>query len=187
MATKQGEYLVNDAIEVTYQAVALATGKTITMSVYDEAHTIDSGQSGAMDEIGATGRYYKSFTPDAEGIWTVLIVNTTDGNGPVVKQFAVAGHSIDDIGDAVAAVKTVVDAGATSAEIATLDGVVDAGFTAGAKEASLAALATSAEITTLDGVVDAGFAAAATSAEIAALDDVVDAGFAGILSPAMVG
>jgi hypothetical protein len=179
MATKQGEYLKDDAIEVVYQAVGLATGKTITMSVYDATHALDAPKSGTMTEIGATGRYYKAFTPNAEGIWTVIIINTTDSNGPVVKQYAVCGHSIDDIGDAVAANKTVVDGIQTDLSNET-DGL-------GALKTLIDAKAATTEITALDGVIDAGFAAAATAASIAALDSVVDAGFAAIASPAMVG
>jgi len=104
-----GIYKNGVAIIVTYQAVNVATGKTITMSVYDEAHALDAGQSGAMAEIGATGRYWKAFTPDAEGEWIIVITNTTDGGGDVVKAYAVAGHDVDEIGDDVAAIKAVTD------------------------------------------------------------------------------
>jgi len=105
-----GTYKNGVAIIVTYQAVGLATGKTITMSVYDEAHALDEGQSGAMAEIGSTGRYWKSFTPDAEGEWIIVMTNTTDGGGDVVKAFAVAGHDVDSIGDLVTAVDTLTKA-----------------------------------------------------------------------------
>jgi len=104
-----GTYKSGVEIIVTYQAVNVATGKTITMSVYDEAHALDAGQSGAMAEIGATGRYWKAFTPDAEGEWIIVITNTTDGGGEVVKAYAVAGHDVDEIGDDVAAIKAVTD------------------------------------------------------------------------------
>ena len=100
---------VGTSIIYTYQAVALATGKTITSTVYDEEHA-DSGLGGALAEIGATGRYWKAFVPDVEGEWIVVITNTTDGGGDVVKAFAVAGHDVDSIGDAVATVDGVVDA-----------------------------------------------------------------------------
>ena len=79
-----GTYKNNISIMVTYQAVACATGKTIQMDVYDETHAKDNPQCGTMTEIGTTGRYYKSFTPDAEGEWIVLMKNTTDSNGEVV-------------------------------------------------------------------------------------------------------
>jgi hypothetical protein len=223
MATKQGEYLVNDAIEVTYQAVGLATGKTITMSVYDEGHALDAPKSGAMTEIVATGRYYKAFTPDAEGIWTVVIINTTDSNGPMVKQYAVAGHSIDDIGDVVVgidtvvdgiqtdlsnetdglgALKTLIDAKATPAQVATELGTYDAP-TKAELDSGLALLATPAQVATALGTYDAptkteldsGLALLATPAQVAtALGTYdsptkaeMDAGFAALLSPAMVG
>lgn len=89
-------------IIVTYQAVNKATGKTITMDVYDETYAKDDAKSIAvMTEIGATGRYYATFTPDAEGEWMVMMANTTDVNGEVVKAFAVAGFNANSIGDIV--------------------------------------------------------------------------------------
>jgi hypothetical protein len=157
MAT--GIYKNGVAIIVTYQAVNIATGKTVTMDVYDETHAKDVPKCiAAMTEIGTTGRYYATFTPDAVGEWILIMKNTTDSNGEVVKAYAVAGSNLDSI----------------TADISTLDGVIDAGFTAGAKEASLAALATSAEIATLDGVIDAGFTTGATAAALTTVDTVVD-------------
>ena len=108
------------AIIVTYQAANCATGKTVTMDVYDEAHAEDVGQAVAsMTEIGATGRYYATFTPDAEGEWIVMMYNTTDANGKAVKAFNVVGHDVDGIGDAVATVDTVVDGIQTDLDNAT--------------------------------------------------------------------
>lgn len=113
-----GEHKSGVEIVVEYQAVNTATGKTVTMDVYDEAYALDAGKSvAAMTEIVATGRYKAAFTPDAEGVWTAVMLNTTDSNGPVVKQFNVGGHNIDGIGDAVGAVDGKVD---------TMDTVVDA-------------------------------------------------------------
>ena len=129
----QGEYKVGVAIETTYQAVNNATGKTIQFDVYDEAHALDAIKSGTMTEIGVTGRYWYSFTPDAEGIWNTIMVNTTDSNGPVVKQYAVAGHSIDSIGDAVAALNDFDPAGDDVALVTVTSTVTD-----GAKEATVA-------------------------------------------------
>ena len=105
-----GTYKNGVPIIVTYQSVAVVTGKTITMSVYDEAHALDAGQSGAMAEIGATGRYWKAFTPDAEGEWIIHMTNTTDGGGDTVKSYAVAGHDLDSVGDVVGTIDTAVAA-----------------------------------------------------------------------------
>jgi len=115
MAT--GIYKNGVAIIVTYQAVNCATGKTVTMDVYDEAHAKDEAKCVAeMTEVAATGRYYATFTPDAEGEWIIVMKNTTDGNGEVVKAFAVAGHDVDEIGDNLATVDGKID---------TVDTVVD--------------------------------------------------------------
>ena len=121
----QGIYKNGVAIETTYQAVNNATGKTITMNVYDELHALDEAKSSAgMTEIAATGRYYASFTPDAEGIWTVIMLNTSDSNGPVVKQYAVGGNDIDSIGDTVVAIDTLTKA-AGAGDLAAMKTVLD--------------------------------------------------------------
>lgn len=103
----QGEYKSGVPIEVTYQAPGSATGKTVNMEVYDEGRVKVAGGPTVLDEIVATGRYYGAFTPDAEGIWTVEI-EVSDGTGKVVKQYAVAGHDIDSIGDAVVATDSAI-------------------------------------------------------------------------------
>ena len=73
-------YKVGNEITVTYMTAKATTGLTVTMNVYDEAGVLDAGQSGAMTEIGTTGRYEKSFTPDAAGYWRALIDDNKDGH-----------------------------------------------------------------------------------------------------------
>ena len=118
----QGEYKINVPIEVTYQAPNSATGKTVNMEVFDETKTIVVGGPTVLSEIAATGRYYGSFTPDAEGKWNVEI-EISDGSGKVVKQYAVAGHDVDSIGDAVVAVDSTLTTVGTA--VGTIDGKVD--------------------------------------------------------------
>ena len=131
-----GKHKNGVAITITYQAVNEATGKTVTMDIYDEAHLLDAPKSvAAMTEIVATGRYYATFTPDAEGDWTAVMKNTTDSNGAVVKFYPVGGHNIDGIGDDVAALNNVSTSdldtalgtydAATGTEIAVVDGKID--------------------------------------------------------------
>jgi hypothetical protein len=100
-------YKVGESIDVVYQAAGGATGVVVTMSVYDEAGALDAGQSGAMVEIGATGRYKKSFTPDAEGLW---LVQTNDANGgKTVKSFSVGQFNVAEIGATVTTINAKVD------------------------------------------------------------------------------
>lgn len=185
-----GIYKNGVAIIATYQAVASATGKTITMNVYDEAHALDAGQSGAMAEIGATGRYWKSFTPDAEGEWIITMVNTTDGGGETVKSYAVAGHDLDSVGDLV----TTLDGKAD-----TIDTVVDAIKAVTDVETGVKAAVNALEnISTADVATELGTYDAPTKAELdtaelnirgadsdtlETLSDQLDA----VSSPAMVG
>ena len=117
---------INKVIEVSYQAAGAATGLSdVTMQIYDETHALDGVNfpDVVMTEIGSTGRYYGSFTPDAEGDWTVMIDSSTKP-GKVVRHFAVVGHDVDSVGDAVAVTDGKVDTVTTG--VATVDGKVDA-------------------------------------------------------------
>jgi len=159
-----GTYKNGVAIIVTYQAVNVATGKTVTMDVYDETHAKDVAKCvAAMTEFAATGRYYATFTPDAEGEWLVVMKNTTDNNGEVLKSYEVAGHDLDSIGDAVAAITA---AGPTKAEMDTAHGLL----------ATPAQVATALE--TYNGPtmaeMDTGHALLATVAKQDIIDTVVD-------------
>jgi len=122
-----GTYKNGVEITVIYQAVGQATGKTVTMDVYDEAHAKDEAKSvAAMTEIETdTGRYYATFTPDAEGEWVCVMKNTTDNNGGMVAAFAVAGHDLDSVGDTVAAIDTLIKA-AGDGDLAAMKTILDA-------------------------------------------------------------
>ncbi len=114
----QGTYKVLEAIGVTYQAAAATTGlDDVTMEIYDEtgAKDIVNFADVLMTEIGATGRYKGSFTPDEEGKWRVMIDSATKP-GKLVKDFDVTAANINSIGDAVAAADGKID---------TVDGKVD--------------------------------------------------------------
>jgi hypothetical protein len=104
-------YKVGVPIVVVYQASNVDTGKIIRMQIYDENYALDTGKSvAAMTEMGTTGRYYASFTPDALGEWVAMM---RDDNPPykghVVKAFTVTKHNMDSIGDTVDAVKARTD------------------------------------------------------------------------------
>jgi hypothetical protein len=86
------EYLIGSEITVAYQPTGARTGVTATMNVYDEAGVKDTGQSGDMTEVGTTGRYTKTFTPDAAGYWLVLIDDNRAGR-------AVATYRVVDPAD----------------------------------------------------------------------------------------
>lgn len=117
----QGIYKVGQPIEVTYQATKALTGlDDVKMDVYDEGHAIDVAKGvAAMTEIGATGRYYATFTPDAEGEWQVHIDSATK-SGKVIKQFSVTAHNVDSVGDAVAGLNDL-SSGEVDTALATYD------------------------------------------------------------------
>ena len=100
----QGIYKVGEVIDVTYQATKATSGLTdVTMEIFDETRALDGTNfpDVIMTEIGSTGRYYGSLTPDVEGVWTVMI-DSASKSGKIVKTFLVVGHNIDSIGDAIA-------------------------------------------------------------------------------------
>lgn len=118
----QGDRIVNEVIEVTYQATASTTGLVdVTMEIYDETRAKDGVNfpDVTMTEIGVTGRYYGTFTPDAVGKWRVM-VNSATKPGKLVKDFDIVSHNIDSIGGAVAALNDV-SAADVAGELATYD------------------------------------------------------------------
>ena len=101
-------YKVSEAIDVVYQAAGGATGIVVNMSVYDEAGVKDVAQSDVMEEIGATGRYQLSFTPDAEGLWHTQVDDANGGKA--VKSFSVGATNVAEIGATVTTINAKVDA-----------------------------------------------------------------------------
>lgn len=158
---------VNKAIEVTYQAAGSTTGlDDVKMEVYDEGHALDVAKGvAAMTEIGSTGRYYATFTPDAEGEWQVHIDSVTT-SGKVVKHYTIVAHDVDSVGDAVAGLNDI-DAAGVNAEVDTA--LTDYDAATGAEVAALENLSSSdvqAELTSYD---------AATGTEVATVDGKIDA------------
>lgn len=99
----QGQYKVSEQIEVTYQAAGAASGLTdIKMEIYDETGVKDipNFPDVMMTEIGSTGRYKGSFTPDQKGKWRVMI-NSNSKKGKVVRDYDVVDYNIDSIGGAL--------------------------------------------------------------------------------------
>lgn len=96
-------------VDVTYQATKLTTGLVdVVMKIYDETRALDGTNfpDVTMTEIGSTGRYYGGFTPDAVGVWTVVVDSATKP-GPVVETIIVTAHDLTSIGAAVAALNNL--------------------------------------------------------------------------------
>lgn len=107
----QGIFKVNEVIEVTYQATASTTGLVdVTMEIYDETGAKDGVNfpDVVMTEIGATGRYKGSFTPDAQGKWRVMI-NSVTKVGKLEKDYDVVGHNPHSIGEKLDIIQGVDD------------------------------------------------------------------------------
>lgn len=114
--------------EVTYQAAGSTSGlNDVTMEIYDESGAKDGVgfPDVVMVEIGVTGRYKGSFTPDTVGKWRVMM-NSATKPGKVVRDFDIVGHDVDSVGDAVAATDGKVNVLPTKVEVdAKIDTLVD--------------------------------------------------------------
>ena len=100
----QGIHKINEVIEVTYQASNATTGLVdVTMEIYDEAGAKDipNFPDVVMTEIGASGRYKGSFTPDVVGKWRIM-VNSIVKPGKLVRDFDVITHNLDSVGGKIA-------------------------------------------------------------------------------------
>ena len=118
-------YKNNTPIIVFYQAQKVATGKTVQMDIYDETQAKDDGKSTTMVEIGTTGRYYATFTPDALGWWMAMMYETTgSGKGHAVKTFQVTTENIDSIGSKVTDTESNIR-GADDDDLKTLSDQID--------------------------------------------------------------
>ena len=98
----QKNYLVSEAIQVTYQPAKAESGLLdVTMEIYDEtgAKDIINFPDVTMTEIGVSGRYTGSFTPDAEGEWVVMVSHSSSKD-QVVKQYSVGAYNLNTVGDA---------------------------------------------------------------------------------------
>ncbi len=101
----QGQYKINEVIEVTYQATEATTGLAdVTMEIYDEsgAKDVPNFPDVTMTEIDATGRYTGTFTPDENGKWRVMI-NSAVKPGKSLRDYDVISHNIHSVGGSIAA------------------------------------------------------------------------------------
>jgi len=105
--------------EVTYQAAGAGTDLTVQMDVFKPDKTQDVSQSGTMDEIGTTGRYYKSIIADNPN-WFVEI--SDNAGGKALKHFGKTEYDGHGVVDLVANVQTAVDN--VAAAIAVLQGLI---------------------------------------------------------------
>jgi len=107
MANKN--FKVNESIKVVYQGKGVQSGLTVTMKVFDETDTevVLVSPAGVLLERGSSGRYVGSFTPDAEGDWSIEISDSAGGE--VVKHYSVGQFNIQDVGADVATTEAKVD------------------------------------------------------------------------------
>ena len=115
----QGIYKTGETIDVTYQAAKSTTGLSdVVMKIYDETRALDGVNfpDVTLTEVGSTGRYYGSFTPDAVGVWMVLVDSVTKSS-PIVKTFVVCSANLDSIVTSIAALNNLSVA-AVNAEVA---------------------------------------------------------------------
>ena len=139
---------------VFYQASNGGTGVAPQVDVFKPDKTQDMAQSGVATEIGATGRYYKTFDADAPD-WFCEINDTAGGKA--IKHYGKDVYDSHGIADAVADVATgvssVASAVATLQSIVTgVDAVVN-GVATDVTSLVVAVTALSAQLTTVESIV----------------------------------
>ncbi len=92
-------YKVNEELVIIYQAPVAESGigASLKYDVYDEAHALDAAKSGtSMTELGTTGRYYATFTPDAVGVWIVEVQKDPDPTGKTIATVRYDVRTLDE-------------------------------------------------------------------------------------------
>ena len=105
------DYKKDEPIRVLYRASAGVT--SVNMDVYDETDTLDATQSGVMTQVGTTNRWIATFTPDADGNWSVNFVET-GGSGDLIRDYSVGNYNIDSVGAGISTNEAKIDALAVS-------------------------------------------------------------------------
>lgn len=123
----QGVYKNGEIIKLTYQAVSLLSAAAPTCKVFDEAGASDLVRQSELHSAltageKAQGRYHGHFTPDAEGRWTVYILDKNSA-GAVTKTYNVCGHNVDSLGDAQVTVESGVKSDALIKQSAIVSSV----------------------------------------------------------------
>lgn len=108
---------VNQPVHVVYQAPNKETGATVVMEIYLPTGLKDGVNfpDVTLTELGASGVYVGSFTPDDVGEWTTPI-HKQDGSGQVVKRWSVGSHNVQSVGD---------DINMVQGDVTVIDGKID--------------------------------------------------------------
>ena len=134
----QGEYKVGEVIEMTYQSVGPTTGLVdVKMEIFDESGAKDAPNfpDVTMAEIGATGRYKGSFTPDETGKWRTMVDSVTKP-GKVVKDYDVTSHNVASVGAKADETKVKLDTVDAKVDVID-DNIDDIGLAVGVVDSAL--------------------------------------------------
>lgn len=137
---------VNTAHKIQYQAPNKETGlEDVAAKIYLPNGTQDlvNFPNLILTELGATGIYEDSFTPDVVGEWLV-ICSKGDGDAQLAKRYSIGAYDVSEVGSAVNTVDGKVDT--VDGKVTTVDGKVD---TVDGKVVTV-----DGKVTTVDGKVD---------------------------------
>lgn len=102
---------VGESIEILYQAPNAESGLDVRADIYDELKAPFSVDN-PLAEVGDTGTYRGSFTPDEQGEWEAVIYKFVDSNtrdGQVTKRYSVGAHNVHSVGEKANNIQTKVD------------------------------------------------------------------------------
>jgi len=95
-------FKIGESIEVGYQAPNKQSELTgVVAEIYLPNKAKDSNFPDVeLVEVGSTGTYRGSFTPDQQGVWQV-IMHKADGDGQVTKSYSVGGYNVHSVGEKI--------------------------------------------------------------------------------------
>jgi hypothetical protein len=116
-------YLINEAIEIVYQAPNKEVGLTITAEIVLPNGSKDSNFPDiTLTELLSKGIYTGNFTPNAIGDWKVVVHKPGD-EGQVVKRYSVGDYNVHSIGGSIESLETSVDG--VGSQVTTVESKID--------------------------------------------------------------
>ena len=124
-------YKLNEVIKIVYQAPNKETGLVgvVAEIILPDDEKDSNFPDMILTEVGHKGVYKGTFTPDAQGEWTV-ICHKSDDDGQVMKRYSVGAHNVHSVGDKIDTVDGKVDAvdtkvDAVDAQLDIVEGKID--------------------------------------------------------------
>jgi len=96
----------NNSVFTMFASRNFLSGKTVTMTVYDDSNSVLAGSPFTLSEIGSSGMYGTSFIPTTNGEYKVKVFE--DSVSKAVANIKIADYDIVSVGGDVTTIKTIL-------------------------------------------------------------------------------